>query len=326
MVDAAAELGHDDVIGVYQALVRNPEWGAAELRDHLGITEGRVSAALAALTDMTLLRRSVHDPRRWHVIDPKTACESVFRRRQEELLRQQQLMLTVEKMIARQSAHPESNGVSNQHETLVGIDSLHAFLGQYANEVQTSWYAATRNAVPSEVMAAPILEQHLSALFRGVELRKIVPESARHDPVTRHYADLLARVGNEIRTVPALSLELIVLDSTVALIPLNNDDIFNGVVVLREPRTVAALAACFQQAWDISEPFNRIAAADDTHLSAQERQLLRFLAEGMTDEAIARRLAISARTSRRVTTGLMRRLGARSRFEAGVKAARLGWV
>jgi len=61
-------------------------------------------------------------------------------------------------------------------------------------------------------------------------------------------------------------------------------------------------------------------------LSRTDRLLLRLLADGLTDEAAAKRLGISARTVRRTMVNLMDRLAAESRFEAGVEAARRGWI
>jgi len=61
-------------------------------------------------------------------------------------------------------------------------------------------------------------------------------------------------------------------------------------------------------------------------LTDQESVVLRLLAEGHTDDVIARRLGVSARTVRRIVTVVMRRLGARSRFAAGVHAVRRGWL
>jgi DNA-binding NarL/FixJ family response regulator len=61
-------------------------------------------------------------------------------------------------------------------------------------------------------------------------------------------------------------------------------------------------------------------------LSPGERELLLPLAKGMTDEAAAKRLGVSLRTVRRQMAALMERLGASSRFEAGLKAAQRGWL
>lgn len=54
--------------------------------------------------------------------------------------------------------------------------------------------------------------------------------------------------------------------------------------------------------------------------------LLPLLPLGYTDAAVADELDISVRTVRRMVSGLMNRLGARSRFMAGVKAADRGWL
>lgn len=58
-------------------------------------------------------------------------------------------------------------------------------------------------------------------------------------------------------------------------------------------------------------------------ISPREWQVLQLLAQGCTDEAVARNLGVSLRTVRRTTADLMERLGARSRFQAGLKAARI---
>ncbi|SDK53829.1 helix-turn-helix domain-containing protein [Nonomuraea jiangxiensis] len=58
-------------------------------------------------------------------------------------------------------------------------------------------------------------------------------------------------------------------------------------------------------------------------LSPREWQVLQLLAQGCTDEAVARNLGVSLRTVRRITADLMERLDARSRFQAGLKAARI---
>ncbi|MGW4381014.1 response regulator transcription factor [Kitasatospora sp. NPDC004531] len=64
----------------------------------------------------------------------------------------------------------------------------------------------------------------------------------------------------------------------------------------------------------------------DPELSPMERQLLVLLAQGLTDAAAAKRLSVSVRTERRMVAELMHRLGASSRFDAGVRAARRRWI
>ena len=60
--------------------------------------------------------------------------------------------------------------------------------------------------------------------------------------------------------------------------------------------------------------------------SAQERTIVGLLAQGYTDEVVARRIELPRRTYRRRVSSLMEKLGARSRFQAGVLAAQAGWL
>lgn len=61
-------------------------------------------------------------------------------------------------------------------------------------------------------------------------------------------------------------------------------------------------------------------------LTTDDRVVLTHLARGNTDEAVARALGVSVRHLRRRIARLFAQLGATSRFEAGVEAARRGWV
>ncbi len=51
-----------------------------------------------------------------------------------------------------------------------------------------------------------------------------------------------------------------------------------------------------------------------------------MLAQGHKDEACARNLDVSVRTVRRMVADLTERVGAGSRFELAILAARGGWI
>ncbi|WP_322779451.1 response regulator transcription factor, partial [Frankia sp. Cas4] len=82
--------------------------------------------------------------------------------------------------------------------------------------------------------------------------------------------------------------------------------------------------------WTTSDPLptSPHQLADDAlaRPTGQRLEVLRLLAAGMTDEAIARKIGVSTRTIRRQTSEIMDQLDAGSRFQAGILAARLGWV
>ncbi len=75
------------------------------------------------------------------------------------------------------------------------------------------------------------------------------------------------------------------------------------------------------QVWRSSRPHP---AASAQRYSGRSRQVIELLAQGLTDEAVARRLGVSVRTVRSDTASTMASFDASSRFQAGVRAAQLG--
>jgi DNA-binding CsgD family transcriptional regulator len=61
-------------------------------------------------------------------------------------------------------------------------------------------------------------------------------------------------------------------------------------------------------------------------LTPREREVLALLAEGLSNKAIADRLAISEHTAKFHVNAVLAKLGVQRRTEAVVRAARLGLV
>lgn len=57
-----------------------------------------------------------------------------------------------------------------------------------------------------------------------------------------------------------------------------------------------------------------------------ELEVMRFVVEGLTDLAIARRIGVSIITVRRRAARFRKRLAAATRIEAAVLAAKRGWL
>ena len=91
------------------------------------------------------------------------------------------------------------------------------------------------------------------------------------------------------------------------------------VLVVRSPALLSALATLFDLIWEQSVPVGRRAGE-----SRYDEALLQLLADGLQDDAVAAKLGVSVRTVRRRVAELLEDLGARTRFQAGVQAARRG--
>jgi DNA-binding CsgD family transcriptional regulator len=163
-------------------------------------------------------------------------------------------------------------------------------------------------------------------LGRGVRMRTVYLDSVRTNRPTVEHANWLARMGGQVRTVPSLPTRMIVMDRRVAMMSVSSDDTAAGAVLLTGQGMLTALCALFETTWEAAQPLGETVSVDRNELTGQQATALRLLAEGHTDEAIAKRLGVSPRTARRIASELMDRLGARSRFEAGVRAVQQGWL
>lgn len=152
----------------------------------------------------------------------------------------------------------------------------------------------------------PFLFDHES-LPRGVRYRILVPEGVRlAGPVTARLTDL-ADAGAHVRTVPVVPVDALVVDGSLAVLP--GTPAGAGALMIR----------VFDSLWSAGTPFGVGV------LNNREQQVLALLSAGRTDESMAAHLGLSVRTVRRMISTLMSRLDARSRFQAGVRAAHLGW-
>jgi DNA-binding NarL/FixJ family response regulator len=98
-------------------------------------------------------------------------------------------------------------------------------------------------------------------------------------------------------------------------------------LVIRAPVIIAALRGYFEMLWERATPIRGRRAADPVdRLPPAQQRVLQMMAEGLHDEATARRAEISITTVRRHIATIMDRLGVNSRFAAGAAAQRRGWI
>jgi DNA-binding CsgD family transcriptional regulator len=209
---------------------------------------------------------------------------------------------------------------------LFGLDAVRRRLAELAESARTEClsFFPGGSQLPDAMESSKPLDQ--LALERGVVLRTLYQDSFRNDPATLEYVRWLAKLGGQTRTVPVLPMLMVIVDCEVALVPIDPEDGRRGALELRSRGVVAALHVLFERFWSTALPWHEQDQPDSQGLTRRDRELLALLANGYTDDHISRKLGLSLRTVRRATSDLMARLDARSRFEAGVLAARAGWL
>ena len=164
--------------------------------------------------------------------------------------------------------------------------------------------------------AADLGRARREALERGVDYRVVYdPPALKLGPHAPALPPSCARVSSSI---PA---RMVIRDGEEALIfSADHSSEVQGVLI-RSPWIAALLKDTFEVIWGSALPLpaERVAAPDlpDT----EEREILRLLATGLTDESIARFLGVSLRTVQRKVQAIQRSFGATSRFQLGVMSA-----
>lgn len=160
------------------------------------------------------------------------------------------------------------------------------------------------------------------AIDEGRRSRAIYPVRA----LTEARETLVARaeVGEQIRVLPELPTRMFIIGTTHVILPEPLGFVDEPRTLTRQRGLVEAMILWFESMWDRAAPvtgLDRAEARPDLR-----RFLLQQLATGAQDEQIARRLGVSLRTVRRRVADILTELGADSRFQAGVEAARRGWL
>jgi DNA-binding CsgD family transcriptional regulator len=212
--------------------------------------------------------------------------------------------------------------VVSEPSTIVNV------LMHYADRCEREMLSVAPGRLPATRIDGRTRVANVYTARRGVRTRALYQHSALRDRATRSYLNDLANIGARIRFAALLPGRSLVFDQKVALLPVPTEDPGrHGLAIVREPNVIAWVVATFEQLWAESAPLDEVINRqqhDDTELDETRVAILRLMAEGEKDEAISRRLSISVRTCRRHIADYMAQVGATSRFQAGVIAARAG--
>jgi DNA-binding CsgD family transcriptional regulator/sugar-specific transcriptional regulator TrmB len=319
---------------VYRALLGDPRCDVSGLAHATSLDVYKVRRALDALVDLDLVRRSREDPSAVRPVDPEVGLSALLAARQAELsLREQEIATSrasLHVFLAEFSAAAASQArTAPDVEMLSGLDAVHGRLEDLVGR-------AGRELVlllPDSGRSRDALELNRTlaerALRRGVTLRIVYLDSIKNERSALTHARWVLRLGAEVRTAPTLPLWVVLIDRSAAVV---TDDpqpasvaARTDALLVRHAGLVAALTALVDSVWATARPLELVRPRE-AGLRAQEREMLRLLGLGCKDETVARQLGISVRTTRRMMADVMGRLRAGSRFQAGVRAAHLGWL
>ncbi|NDZ69114.1 helix-turn-helix transcriptional regulator [Streptomyces cyaneofuscatus] len=313
---------------VYRAMLRWPHHGIAALASDTGLSEGAVCEALDELASLELLKPSAQEAGLLRPVSPTVGLTALLANAEAQVCTQQARVESTRAAIATIAAehdHPHDHD-HDRALRLEGLDAVRARLEVLQRDTELECLSLNPGGAhrPDARQAATPLNEE--ALRRGVTIRAVCRESVRNDADTLGYARWLTEHGGHMRTVPTVPIQMVLVDRKAAIVPLDPADPRAGALEIRTLGAVNALYALFEQVWQQGTPFGEQPPTDLNGCTPTERALLQISAAGETDETAARKLGVSLRTVRRMMSSLMERLDAASRFQAGLHAAKRGWL
>ncbi|MBS2965963.1 LuxR family transcriptional regulator [Actinocrinis puniceicyclus] len=311
---------------VYRAMLSQPALGVAELTAHTGLSAEEIRQALDSLAEMALVRSSWQAPGLLRPTSPQVGLAVLIAQAEAKIAQRQQEIeaarAAIRVLAETHSSHLRRDELIRWEE----LDGIRVRLEELATSACTECLSFSPGAAhkPDAMAASKPLNQ--LALERGVSIRAVYQDSFRNDPQTLAYARWFSELGAQTRTVPTVPFQMVIVDREIALLPSDPGDPQTGAIEVHSPGVVAALCVMFEHVWATATPFGTAAQTDVHGLEPQERELLRLLGDGHTDESAARKLGLSVRTIQRMMADLTSRLGAESRFQAGANAIRQGWL
>lgn len=307
----------------YRALVRRRLGSPADLSRDIGSTVAQARAALEQLEAKGFVSRMPGRRVRFVAAPPEVAVEAAIYRQLEgiERARHSALRLTEE---FRSGSRAE--GPVEVVEVVVGREAV---IQRWAQLQQIATQELLAFDRPPYSMPTPDVNADEDvALRRGVGYRIIYSRDALEWPGMLPHIERYVEAGEEARVLPEVPMKLDLVDRKLALVPLTQGDPgrMEGALLLHPSPLLETLALLFEMLWERAVPLEAaLRGGRSDAVSREQGELLALMAAGLKDEAIARQLGVGLRTVHRRVAALMRELGADTRYQAGLQAARRGW-
>jgi len=313
---------NDDATRVYLSVIRMPR-PTRELLLAQGIPAARLDPALHILVEQGLVGLRANGA--VHVPPPLTA------------LLQHALMLERRASAARASAdalsriYNASRVVDDDERGPLEILTDLEHVATATNEAVALAESGVRclrgmTARTLELMASPLASHREPTIGAGG--RRVAMFTVWDTEVLEMPGALTAlsarRDGGEVqRSMSSLPLSVVIVDDATCIVEWSGEGKGPQGMKGHARGAVAAGLKVFERFWQLGTPIGDDAEGE---LDGRDAQVLRLMAAGVTDAAIARHTGFSQRTVERRVRHLMGRLDAQTRFQAGVQAVHRGWL
>lgn len=310
----------------YAVLVHHPRSTLAEIAQYLGVSTDTAASSLEVLVELQAAVRVAGPDGAviWDAHAPESLSEAEARRRQQEINQMHTAAARLSETFRSVRRSPRSNGA------VVPVFERLEMLADF-EEMQTAARGSIKVIERGPYLSDLERERQLFLLKRsrigeGIRYQTLYQDTIYQDAERLRHALSTNASGAQARTLPEPPFKLIISDDERASLVLHADERRPDPMGLRITGSAALelLVKTFDVLWSLAAPISVNPTAEA--LDERDRAILTLMGLGATDDTIARRLGMSRRTVVRRTARLLERLGASTRFQAGVQATRRGWL
>lgn len=308
----------------YTALVQHPRSSASELAQYLECSRDDIAAALEALSDMqAVVRIDTGAVVRWDAHAPEALSEAESRRRQVETARMHAAAARLGETFRSVRRTERGDGtvapMYEAREVIAEFEDLQRAARTRVRMIDRGPYLCDGER------AERLFELRAARISAGVRYQTLYHDTIYQDADRLRFALSANSAGAQARTLPDPPMKVIIADGERAALMLHHDERRGDPMGLRisASPTLDLVVHTFEVLWSLAAP---ISVNPGQPLDERDRAILTLMGLGATDDTIARRLGMSRRTVVRRTASLLERLGASTRFQAGVQAIRRGWL
>jgi DNA-binding CsgD family transcriptional regulator/biotin operon repressor len=321
-------LDEDRIAQVYRYVVGHQGRidSAERMAEELRMSRHEVHAAIEDLVESRLLRSRVVGSG-FELVDPEVAAAALISPMEREIHQRRERIAQIRQRIdnfRRDYVDSARSTSGSQVDQVVGATEVRGLVKLAAD-------ACRQEALV--LQPCKFDDEGLDDLFgvcqglleRGVTVRIACLHRGRAVLTSRMRLKSLIEAGAVVRTVSQLPRAAVVFDRSLAVL-FGCADEPAVASRLQDPEVVRFLLAMFDHVWDGAIALDGFESGYADVADDLIQRIAGLMAQGHTDEAIARKLDMSVRTTRRHIATLMRDVDAVSRFQAGVQAARRNLV
>ncbi len=321
----AGELGLDAFSEqVYRAIALHSHSRVDELAEWVGTGYDQVAAAIRHLAARNLVREVSAD--RWIALDPVQVMAVEHARHEATLMAERARLASAraalyDTELFRAFMAGRRPGPAAIQETVSGGSEVWSSLTDVVQQAERSVLWMTLGTTPPAARSA-INAQLVRAREKGLRVRGAITAEALAEIRRLNPAGPTSALG-DVRQTDAVPMRAVVVDRSVALVPVDAQDMNHGAIMLRAPTLVTAVTTMIDQVYEQARPVND----DDDAASETERRkraVLELLSIGLTEKIIAERLGKHVRTITRDIEQMCEELGVSGRFGLGAAAAQHG--